>query len=318
MIMPEVLKIALWIIAGLAALTLLSGGIVYKVVFRTKRVSQLDPDRYPDDPIIYAAFEQAVRDNNWILDQNYEQPQLTAFDGVTLKAWLLTPDTPCNKFVICVHGHTSRGLFEFASISRMYRDAGFNVLVVDDRGHGASGGTISFSILDRYDVQLWAKYLAERFPCSEIFLHGISMGSATVTQCSCLELPKEVKGVIADCGFTSPAKEIGAVCRQFFMPPYPTLWGVDFWCRICDGYSVFDANSLKTLPNATLPILFIHGQKDTLVPPKMAERMYEVCAAPKRIVRFEEAIHARSFARYPEEYKRATLGFISDCLEGKL
>lgn len=58
--------------------------------------------------------------------------------------------------------------------------------------------------MDRYDAEKWVEYVIERFGNnSEIFLHGISMGGATVLMASGLNLPNNVKAIISDCAYTS-------------------------------------------------------------------------------------------------------------------
>ncbi|MFR7743588.1 MAG: hypothetical protein ACLU3I_10065 [Acutalibacteraceae bacterium] len=74
------------------------------------------------------------------------------------------------------------------------------------RAHGQSEGVyITFGIHERRDAATWAQYAAMHFgPDHPLFLGGLSMGATTVLLASALELPPSVRGVIADCGFSSP------------------------------------------------------------------------------------------------------------------
>ena len=116
----------------------------------------------------------------------------------------------CKKAVICFHGYTSQGLADYGSISNYYLKRGYNVLLVDQRSHGQSEGKyIGFGCKDRYDAYRWIEWvIGQEGENVQILLHGNSMGGATVLMASGLDLPQQVKGIIADCPFTSPALQM--------------------------------------------------------------------------------------------------------------
>lgn len=84
--------------------------------------------------------------------------------------------------MIGVHGYSSCSLYDFPGIAQLYHNHGFNVLLVDDRGHGDSEGEYAgFGVLDHKDVLKWIDYIIKEIdPKAEIYLHGISMGGASV------------------------------------------------------------------------------------------------------------------------------------------
>ena len=98
----------------------------------------------------------------------------------------------------------------------MYLDMGFNLLMVDERACCRSEGhTITFGIEERYDVLSWIRYAIGRFGQEKkILLGGISMGAGTILMASQMDLPPQVKGIIADCPFTSPEAIIRKVIRD--------------------------------------------------------------------------------------------------------
>ncbi len=58
----------------------------------------------------------------------------------------------------------------------------------------------------------------------EIVLHGTSMGGATVLMTSGLELPAQVKGIVSDCGFTSPKEVFTHVLNSMYhLPAFPVI-----------------------------------------------------------------------------------------------
>ena len=140
----------------------------------------------------------------WLLQQKMEDIFIKSDDNLKLHATLLRSKSNKNC-VICFHGYTGKGLNDYGSIAKFYIEQGFNMLIVDERAHGDSEGTyIGFGVLDRYDVVKWVEYAIKRFGNDvNIMLHGDSMGATTVLLASGLNLPKNVKAIVADCGFTS-------------------------------------------------------------------------------------------------------------------
>ena len=79
------------------------------------------------------------------------------------------------------------------------------------------GKYITFGALEQYDVQKWAYYIARRNKSRlPIYLYGESMGAAAALMASGRKLPKEVKGLIADCGFRSMKQQIKDMAANWF------------------------------------------------------------------------------------------------------
>ena len=111
------------------------------------------------------------------------------------------------------------------------------------------------------------------------------MGATTVLLASGLTLPPNVKGIIADCGFTSPTAIIKKVARQafhinagFFLPV------MDIMCRITGRFGIYGVSTEKALAKTKLPVLFIHGKSDNFVPCEMSGRGYKSAAGEKEIL----------------------------------
>ena len=77
-------------------------------------------------------------------------------------------------------------------------------MMIDQRAHGKSEGrTMTFGVFERFDVLSWIDYTVERVgKKTRIVLAGISMGAATVLMASNLNLPPNVKGIMADCPYS--------------------------------------------------------------------------------------------------------------------
>lgn len=137
--------------------------------------------------------------------QEPEDIFLPSFDGLRLHGQLV--QQPESKGTILLfHGYRSSWVIDFSIVLPYYYSLGYDLLVVDERAHGQSEGDyITFGVRERRDVVTWAQYAAMHFgPAHPLILDGLSMGAATVLMASELDLPASVRGIIADCGFSSP------------------------------------------------------------------------------------------------------------------
>lgn len=227
------------------------------------------------------------------------------------------PGEQSGKIVICFHGYTSQGMSDYIALSDYYLKHGYGMLLVDERAHGESEGEyIGFGCLDRWDALRWIEWVIEE--CGEeiqILLHGTSMGGATVLMTSGLDLPKQVKGIISDCGFTSPKEVFTHVLHTMYhLPAFPIIPLADMANKKLAGYGMDECNAAVEVQKAVVPILLIHGSADTFVPVEMCEKIYENCASPKTKLIVEGAAHAESYYKATEEYEHAMDQFIASVI----
>ena len=247
-----------------------------------------------------------------MLAHPHEDQWIESFDGLKLHGtWF--PQEECKKVVVCFHGYTSQGMKDYIGLSGYYLKNGYSMLLVDERAHGQSEGThIGFGCLDRHDALKWINWVIEK--CGEnveILLHGTSMGGATVLMTSGLELPKQVKGIVSDCAFTSPKEVFSHVLKSMYhIPAFPIMQIADFMNRKLSGYGLDECNAAREVKKAEVPILFIHGSGDTFVPCSMCETIYENCASPKKKLIIEGAAHAESYYKDTKAYENALTEFI--------
>lgn len=132
----------------------------------------------------------------------FDEISIVSDDGLTLRADMLR-GSGTGKTVIFFHGYKSEPACDFAAMYDFYKSLGCDLIYVHMRAHGKSDGTyIGFGALDRYDVVQWTNKAAELFPDNDIYLHGMSMGAASILQSADLDLNKNVRGIIADCGYS--------------------------------------------------------------------------------------------------------------------
>lgn len=282
---------ALWITLALLAVlcAILVGAVLWMYRFamvRTKKpetiywnvtLGELPPPeklRVPE-----SLQEDLWKKRRWLLDTYKRTGQfytISSTDGLTLAAHYIPPAKEPRGIFLMVHGYRSSGFHDFGgAVHDMTRD-GFGCLVIDQRAHGESGGdTITFGVRERLDVREWARFLEKTFPGVPVILDGVSMGAATVMAAAALDLPKNVRGIIADCGYTSMEQIFQKIIRQWFhLPPFPLVPLTSLYCRLKNGFGFADVNSANALACAKIPVLLAHGEADTFVPHEMAEQIY--------------------------------------------
>ena len=265
-------------------------------VERTMKMAGTDWSQYKD--IIGKRKE-------YFLSQPHEDVWITADDELKLHGTFF-PNKNSKRIVLCFHGYTSEGMKDYIALSDYYLRRGFAMLLVDERAHGLSEGNyIGFGCLDRKDALRWIEWLVKT--CGEdikIILHGTSMGAATVLMTSGLKLPDQVKGIVSDCGFTSPKEVFTHVLHSMYhMPAFPIIPIADIMNRKLAGYGMDECNAAREVRKSTTPTLFIHGSADTFVPCRMCEKMYENCGAKKWKLIIEGAAHAESYYKDTKRYE---------------
>ena len=137
-----------------------------------------------------------------------QRVEIQSRDGIRLVGHIRTCPH-ARRIVLAMHGWRSSWDQDFGMIADFLYRSGCTVLYAEQRGQNDSGGDyMGFGMLERYDCADWAAWMAENLSDTlPMYLIGISMGASTVLMASGLPLPANVKGIAADCGYTS-AKEI--------------------------------------------------------------------------------------------------------------
>lgn len=267
----------------------------------------------------YAKYYECMKDaDKWLCDNGARDVYIRSLDGLKLRARWVPAENPVGT-VLFAHGYHSTPILDFGVAFPLYNEMGFNILVPDQRSHGKSQGQfITFGVKECSDMQLWIAYHNSNFGKFPILLSGMSMGASTVMYMADEPLPDNVKGIIADCGFTSPKNIIASVFRKVtHLPAGPSLFVTDLCARLFAGFSLSEKDTRKTLSKNQLPILIVHGQKDGFVPCYMSEEAYAACTGPKNLLLVKDADHGVSFLVEPDKYSKAIDEIIDQILNSK-
>lgn len=255
----------------------------------------------------YARFDEP---GERLRNTPHETVEITAHDGVKLTGHWFEAENP-RRIILAAHGWRASWYRDFGYSYPFLKSESCSILYIEQRGQGASGGQyMGFGLLERFDIPDWLNWITER--CGSelpVYLAGISMGATTVLMASGLDLPSCVRGIIADCGFTSPAAIWRHVARKEMHIPY-LMTGLFSGpvCRRILGVSPSSYSTVDAMKKNRVPVLFVHGQDDSFVPVSMTRENYDACKAPKEIMIVPGAIHGMSYAvakdRYEEKEKQ--------------
>lgn len=261
----------------------------------------------------YDPYRQEMRQiYRSLRDRPFEQVSITSKDGLKLTGrYYHTKDgAPLD---IGFHGYKSHSTVDFSGGSELSFELEHNLLLIDQRAHGNSDGhTITFGVKERYDLLEWVHYAVDRFGAdTKIMLYGVSMGAATVLMASNLDLPENVKGIVADCPYASPLEIVLHVGQELPIPRWLMKPFVILGARFFGGFDIDEVTALETVKNTKLPILIIHGQEDTLVPYTMSKAVKEACPDKVQYHLVPGAEHAISYLVDREGYRKAVLDFMA-------
>ncbi len=233
----------------------------------------------------------------------HEEFVITSFDGLKLygKYYQNIPGAPIELMMHGYRGTAQRDLC--GGVQRCF-SLGRNAFVVDQRAAGKSQGkVISFGINERKDCLSWIEYLIEHFGKEvKIILTGISMGAATVMMASGFNLPENVIGIVADCGYTSPRDIIRKVISNMGLPASVIYPFVRLGAKLFGHFNLEEVSATEALKSCNIPIVFIHGDADTFVPCYMSEINYAACTAPKELLIVKGAGHGLSYLKNKNAY----------------
>ena len=258
---------------------------------------------------------QKEKTSSWLISISKKEINIQSNDKLQLFASEFKLSNENNKWIILVHGYTSEQSSIY-DIARHYSDKGYNVLTPDLRAHGLSEGKyVGMGWLDRNDLLLWIDYLLKNYRNSEIILHGVSMGAATVMMASGENLPTNVKLIVEDCGYTSVWDIFSFELKlRFNLSTFPVLNAASFITNVRAGYNYKEASSIDQIKKSVTPILFIHGNADEFVPVNMAYKLYDNTNINKELIIVDGAGHAESRLADEELYYGSIFSFIDKYL----
>ncbi len=301
-----------WIILGIcsfaAVFVLAVSYICFRMTFyadRTKEVPRAEGEVVLPNGEIYEKFREEITRWTHVMDAlPQKEVEIISFDGLRLRGTYFEQRKGA-PVEILMHGYRgdcrrdlSGGIFRCFALGR-------NALLIDHRASGKSeGNIISFGINESRDCVDWVNYIIENIDAdAEIFIGGVSMGGATAQLAVGRGLPKNVVGVLSDCGYSSAKRIIKKVIGEMHLPPDLCYPFVKLGARIYGKFDLEELSPEQAMTKCTLPVFFVHGDSDDFVPFEMSAESYNACASKhKYLLKIEGAGHGLAFPVAQEKY----------------
>ncbi len=303
------MHLAIYMLIGLILLTVFSGFYVFWVACaRRKELPWLEEAIKETS---YGKYYDAIQaSDRFLREQQAQDVWVQSHDGLRLHAHWISAENPVGT-ILLAHGYRSTKLVDFSMVYRMYHDWGLNLLVPDQRSHGQSQGRfITFGVKESRDMKCWIRWLNQNNPEQPIMLSGLSMGASTMLYLADQQLPPNVKGIIADCGFSSPWEILSSVFHNVtHLPAGLSIWVANLFANVLAGFDLRERDTRRILPHSRIPVLMVHGTADDFVPCAMTKEAFQVCAEPKELLLVKGAGHGVSFLVDPERYSKTVKEF---------
>ncbi len=308
--------IFLYILCAALLIVLATSLVCFLKIFYTTRRKKWAEYPVPAGEIYEPHHEKMIEWIKFARSLPHTEVSIRSFDGLKLVGtyYEFEKGAPID---ILFHGYKGCAAQDLSGGVYRCQQLGHNVLIVDHRAAGKSEGhVITFGINESCDALSWINYVIENIdPNAEILLGGISMGGATVMMTSAMELPENVKGTVADCGYTSAKEIIKKVIRDMKLPDNVLYPFVRLGAILFGGFDPDSNSPISSMPNCRVPVIFFHGDADAFVPMSMSEENYAACGAPKHLVRTPDAGHGLCFPVDVDTYVEEIASFFKPFLQ---
>ena len=265
-----------------------------------------------------------------------ENFEVQAHDGAILRGWKVRPKNPNGSWVLVFHGVADNRIGVVGQSEFLLR-AGYSILMMDARAHGASGGPIAtYGWLERNDTreiidallasesEIWK--ISVQFgrppgispltrPPLHLFALGESMGAGIVLQSAAIDA--RIEAVVAEAPFANLRE---ASYDYAGLRKYPwlgkTLFAPGTWTLLyrdekLAGFPVAEVSPVKAVASRAFPVLLICDERDDALPCRHAEMIYAAARGPKQLWVVPRAFHTAAYGFAPEEFRRRVLTFFA-------
>src|SRR6267378_788033 len=275
-----------------------------------------------------------------------EDFDVRAPDGALLRGWKVRPKNPSGSWVLLFHGVADNRVGVIGQSEFLLR-AGYSVVMMDARAHGASGGPIAtYGWLERNDTRaiidalLSSEHVGAGLapPASSftsfasstsltstsasltssfhLFALGESMGAGIALQSAAGD--PRIEAVVAEAPFADLREGAYdyAGLRKF---PWlgktlfaPFTWTLLYRDEKLAGFPVAEVSPQKAVAARAFPVLLICDEKDVALPCRHSEMIYAAARGPKQLWVVPGAFHTAAYGFFPEEFRRRVLSFFAE------
>lgn len=262
-----------------------------------------------------------------------EDFNVRAPDGILLRGWKVRPQHPNGTWILLFHGVADNRI-GVVSQSEFLLRAGYSVVMMDARAHGASEGTIAtFGWLERNDTESIIDALlhsesstsftssTSSTSFSHIFALGESMGAGIALQSAAADA--RIEAVVAEASFANlreASYDYAGLRRSplFGMTVFrPFSWTLLYRGKELTGFPIAEVSPEKAVASRPFPVLLICDEKDEALPCRHTRRIYAAARGPKQLWEVPGAFHTAALGFQPAEFHRRVLEFFANVAQSK-
>ncbi len=235
----------------------------------------------------------------WFDTVESEELYIESRDGIRLHATYIPPKGKLKKIALCVHGIKSYGKREFCIQAKDFYENSIGTFLIDQRGCGKSEGKyVTYGRKEADDCYRWLGFINEKWgKKTDIFIYGISMGSASVMLLNDYRLPSNVKYLVADCGYSSVKTQLTDTFKSLKIPSKVAYFCYGMACFMHSIYEPNAVNPIESMEKCELPVIIAHGSEDSVISVENAYAIYDACPSKdKKLFIVEGAGHTESYS----------------------
>ncbi len=236
---------------------------------------------------------------------------LTTKNNIAVEAWYSKADSAAKGTVILFHGYMGhKGLI--ADEAQAFRNFGYNVLMVDVRDHGNSGGNVTtMGYKESEEVKLAYDHVRQTRE-KNIFLWGASLGAVEVIK-AVSDYQLSPSGIIVEMPFLSLQSHLEGRARAMGFPGQPFGFLTSFWIGVEQGFSGWSFRTADYAKNVHCPVLMQYGNRDQLVLQYETNKIYKAIGSNnKKLVTYDGAGHASFLRHDPAAWNMQVKAFLND------
>lgn len=242
---------------------------------------------------------------------NAETFTFTTGDRVDISGWFIPAKTPSKRTLVILHtrGGTRQDTLEFGL---PLWQAGFNLAVIDLRGHGNSGGKyFTFGYHEWQDVSGLLNYLEVRQDGSatDVTLIGISAGGAVAVSAAARD--PRIKRLVTIASFA----DLGETIQQQ-VPWLPEFWRIRAIqeAERIGQFEVKATSPVHAIQTVKCPVLIIHGAEDTYIPLEDGKKLFESATSRKEFYAIVGGSHENMLQQGGQPLQKKIIDFASQDL----
>jgi alpha-beta hydrolase superfamily lysophospholipase len=273
--------------------------------------SFLHPQRRELSPSLVKEADSAFSE----IGTRHEEFDVRMADATLLRGWKVRAVNPNGNWVLLFHGVADNRIGVVGQAQMLLR-AGYNVVMMDARAHGASDGPIAtYGWLEREDDKAVVDELEKTEHPHHLFALGESMGAGIALQSAAVD--RRIEAVVAEASFASLRE---AAYDYAGLQRYPLLgmtllapgaWTMIYHGQLAAGFPAGEVSPERAVAARAFPLLLICDAGDTVLPCRHTKRIYAAARGPKQMWVVPGAFHTAALGSEPVEFRRRVLEFFA-------